>query len=191
MSSSSNDAHYQAREQLASLSVEEALAYATRLFDHHCNEADAAYLREVISAGEQSADVTYRHATEGSPIAQLAYGCTQLQVAPAGGNASEGLFWLRRSFNNGNAKAGLLLANAFLEGRIVGYNPARAFQFASVAADQGLPEGQYFLANLLIGVKGIQADHARAVDLLQAAASSGYAPAAQLLAQNGIPAQRP
>lgn len=183
----SNDDFFDPKAQLRTLTDQQAVEYAKSFIDQNCGSSDAAYLTQVISAGEKSPEVTYRHAVGGSPIAQLVYGTAKLTGSHIDQNVPEGLFWLIRSFNNGNAKAAVMLAGTYIQGEHVPENPGRAFRFASFAADQGLPAGQFLLANLLVGGEGIPEDHERAIGLLQAAAGTGYAPALQMLEDNGIP----
>lgn len=183
---SSNDDHFDPRAHLQTLTVEQALEYVHNFVDQHCGERDAVYITEIVTAGEKSVDVTYQHALRGSPVAQLVYGAAKLNGTHTEQSVTEGLFWLMRSFNGGNAKAGLMLAVTFMEGDYVPANPAKAYTFASAAAEQGLPAGQYILANLLIGGDGIPEDQERAIALLRAAASAGHAPALKMLQDNDI-----
>jgi TPR repeat protein len=182
-----NDDHFDPREQLLTLSEEQALEYARSFINENCSERDAAYLSEVVAAGQHSTEVTYRHAVGGSPVAQLVYGTVRLHGSHIDQCVSEGLFWLTRSLNSGNAKAAIVLAGAFEEGKHVGRDAARALKYATLAADHGLPAGEFFLANLLIGVQDIPEDQERAIALLQAAARKGYAPAIKMLEENSIP----
>ena len=184
---SSNDEYFDPKAQLLTLTEEDAVEYAKSFIDQNCDTSDAAYLSEVIAAGEKSPEITYQHAVSGSPVAQLVYGTAKLNGTHTDQSVSEGLFWLMRSFNNGNAKAAIILAGAYMEGEHVPESPKSALRFADFAADKGLPAGQYILANLLIGAEGIPEDHERAVGLLQAAAKAGYAPALQMLEDNEIP----
>ncbi|HEX5687812.1 MAG TPA: hypothetical protein VFY73_27675 [Ideonella sp.] len=182
---SSNDDHFDPRTQLASLSAEEAVEYAQGLIDQHCEEKDAKYLFEVISAGERSVEVSYMHAVGGSAVAQLAYGLAKLDGEHTDQNVSEGLFWLVRSHNNGNASAAVMLWNAYTQGTHLPRSLGKAFVYASAAADRGLPAGQYILANVLVDSASSE-DHERAIDLLRAAARNGHEPAVKMLADNGI-----
>lgn len=176
----SNDEYFDPKAQLLTLSEEQAIEYAKQFFDQNCECRDAAYLSEIITAGEKSTELTYSYAIEGSPVAQLAYGYARLNGLHVQQSISEGLFWLLRSYNNGNAKAALLLASVYLEGKYIAASSEKALLYASYAAEQGLAEGQYFLANLLIGISGIPEDHERAVILLRMAAKAGYEPALQM-----------
>lgn len=183
----SNDDHFDPREQLRVLSEEQALEYARAFFDQNCAESDATFLSDVITAGVASPAVTYLHALRGSPTAQLVYGSARLTGAHVEQCVSEGLFWLLRSFNNGNAKAALMLAGIFVEGKYVKRCTTRAMEFAAFASDRGVPAGQFVLANLLMDGDGAMENQARAIELLQAAAGGGYARARQMLEDNGIP----
>lgn len=184
---SSSDDHFDPKTELLSLGEEQAIAYAKKFIDQNCEQKDASFLTEVISAGEKSAEVTYQHAVDGSPIAQLVFGTAKLNGFHTEQSTSEGLFWLVRSFNNGNPKAAIVLAGTFIEGCRVTKNVQKAYKFASFAAGRDLPAGQYILANLLIGGGEILEDQERAIDLLKASAKSGYAPALQMLEDNDIP----
>ena len=184
---SGNDDHFDPKTQLLTLGEEQAIEYAKAFIDQHCEQKDASFLTEVISAGEKSPEVTYQHAVGGSPIAQLVLGTAKLNGYHMEQSTSEGLFWLMRSFNNGNPKAAIVLAGTFIEGRRVKENVQKAYKFASFAAERNLPAGQYILANLLIGGGEIQEDQERAVDLLKTSAKSGYALALQMLEDNDIP----
>jgi TPR repeat protein len=181
-----NDEHFDPKAQLLTLSESEAIEYAHRFLDEHCERKDAAYLSEVITAGEKSPEVTYDHAMGGSAVAQLVYGSAKLHGTHTEQSISEGLFWLMRSFNNGNAKAAIVLAGTYMQGTYVARNPSKALTYARHAADQGLPAGQFVLANLLIGGEGIPEDEEQAIELLQSAARSGYAAALKMLQDNGI-----
>ena len=183
----SNDDYFDPRAQILKLTAEQAVQYAKDFIDRNCEKSDAAYLSEVVTAGERSPEVTYRHAIGGSPIAQLVYGTAKLKGLHTDQNVSEGLFWLIRSFNNRNPRAGIVLAGTYIEGEHIAKNLKRALKYASFAADQGLPAGQFVLANLLISAGEIPIDQERAVELLQAAAKSGYAPAQRMLDHNNIP----
>ena len=182
----SNDDYFDPKAQLERLGEEQAIEYAKTFIDRNCEKIDASYLSEVISAGEKSVDVTYQHAVNGSPIAQLVYGTAKLNGSHTKQSTSEGLFWLMRSFNNGNPKAAIVLAGTYMEGHCVTKCMEKAYRFASFAADSNLPAGQYILANLLIGGGEIPEDQERAIALLQASAKSGYTPAIQLLKDNDI-----
>lgn len=184
---SSNDDHFDPKTQLLTLTEEQAIEYAKTFFDDNCGERDAAFFNEVITAGERSPDVIYQHAMGGSPLAQCTYGVAKLEGVHVEQEVSEGLFWLLRSYNNGNAKAAIVLAGAYMQGEHVALNLKKAFLYASFAAEQGLPDGKFVLANLLIGVGDIPEDQERAVDLLQASARSGYKHAIDMLENNGIP----
>jgi TPR repeat protein len=182
-----NDRFFDPRDQLRTLSEEEAVQYSFSFIDENCAEKDAAYLKQVIVAGSNSMEVTYQHALSGSPAAQFVYGTARLDGAHVEQCVSEGLFWLVRATNGGNMKAALVLAGVFLEGALTKRCSARAMQYATVAADGGLPEGKHFLANLLIGVDELPQDHERAIDLLQTASQHGYGPAMAMLEENNIP----
>jgi TPR repeat protein len=184
---SSNDDSFDPRAQLLTLSEEQAVEYAKRFVDQNCEGEDAAFLSEVITAGDRSPEVTYRHALSGSPIAQLAYGVAKLEGVHVEKSISEGLFWLRRSYNNGNAKAAIVLAGVYMQGAILRPDLKRALTYATFASDRELPAGQYILANLLIGGGEIPEDQERAIGLLQAAAKNGYAPATKMLQDSEIP----
>ena len=184
---SSNDEHFDPKAQIQSLDEEQAVEYAKRFVDQNCEESDAAFFTEVITAGEKSPEVTYQHAVSGSPMAQLVYGTAKLSGSHTEQSTSEGLFWLMRSFNNGNPKAAIVLAGTYMAGEQVSQNMQKAYKFASFAADRELPAGQFLLANLLIGVGGIPEDQERAIELLQTSAKSGYVPALKMLNDNDIP----
>src|SRR5690606_16303274 len=186
---SSNDEHFDPKAQLLALTEEQAVEYAKNFVDQNCEVSDAAYLSEVITAGEKSPDVTYQHAINGSPVAQLVYETSKLNGAHTTQSTTEGLFWLLRSFNNGNIKAAIVLAGTCMQGEYVTTNLRRAFKYASFAADQGSPPGQFILANLLVGGDEIPEDQNKAIALLQVAARSGYALAIQMLEDNGIPVE--
>lgn len=188
---SANDEHFDFKAQLQTLSEEEAVEYAKRYFDQNCEATDAAYLAEIVTAGERSVEVTYQHAINGSPVAQLVYGLNTLQGNHTPQCISEGLFWLRRACNNGNAKAALLLAGTYLQGEHVRANPERALEYASVAAERDLAEGKYMLASLLIDDQATEAQQTRAIALLQSAARQGYTPARKLLDDKGIALDEP
>lgn len=183
---SSNDEHFDPRAQILSLDEEQAIDFARNFFDQHCEARDAAFLAEVITAGARSGTVAYEHAVGGSPLAQLTYGTAKLHGSHTEQNSSEGLFWLMRAFNNGNAKAAIVLAGAYMDGQHLQPNLEKAFRYASFAAEKQLPSGQFILANLLVGGDGIPEDQERAIELLQTAAKAGYAPALQMLADNDI-----
>ena len=183
----SNDQFFDPHEQLRTLSEEAALEYARAFVDQNCEELDAAFLKQVMEAGDRSIELTHQHAIAGSPAAQLVYGTLLLHGSQVPPSPAEGIFWLVRASNGGSRKAALVLANAFLEGRQVKRNAARALVYATVATDAGPPEAEYFLANLLIGVDDIPQDHLRAVSLLQSAAQRGYLPAIIQLNENSLP----
>jgi hypothetical protein len=69
-----NDDHYDPKAQLLTLTEEQAIEYAKRFFDQNCEASDAAYLKEVMTAGPDSVEVTYQHAIRGSSVARLVYG---------------------------------------------------------------------------------------------------------------------
>ncbi len=184
---SSNDDHFDPKAQLLTLTEDQAVEYAKKFIDQNCEESDAAYLSEVITAGQKSPEVTYLHAIGGSPVAQLVYGTNKLLGEHIEQSVSEGLFWLLRSFNNGNAKAAIMLAGTYMEGEHIKQNLRKALKYASFAADQGVPAGQFVLANLLVGGGEIPEEQERAIALLQTAAKSGYAPALRMLEENDIP----
>src|SRR5690606_20785819 len=186
---SSNDEHFDPKAQLLALTEEQAVEYANSFLDQNCEASDAAYLSEVITAGEKSPEVTYQHAIDGSSVAQLVYGTSKLSGAHTAQSTSEGLFWLLRSFNNGNVKAAIVLAGTYMQGEYVTKNLKRAFKYASFAAGQGSPAGQFILANLLVGGGEIPEDQDEAIALLQVAARGGYTLAIQMLEDNGIPAE--
>jgi TPR repeat protein len=181
-----NDPFFDPGRQARLLSEEQVVEYLKSFVDQNCEEKDAAFFKEVVLAGEESAACTHRHAVQGSPAAQLVYGSQFLYGDEPVATASEGIFWLMRAVNAGSAKAALLLAYAFLQGERVRRDVPRALAFAGVAASQGLPEGAFMLANMLLGTDGIPADQDRAIALLQEAAYAGYQPAEQMLHDNGI-----
>lgn len=181
-----NDDNFDPKAQLLTLSEQQAVDYARNFIDQNCGERDAAYFSEVIMAGEKSPEVTCSHAVAGSPVAQLVYGVAKLHGTHTRQSTSEGLFWLVRSFNNGNAKAAVVLAGVYMEGEQITPNLRKALDYATFAADRGLPEGRFILANLLIGGGEIPEDQERAIDLLLDAAKSGYEPALRMLEDNGI-----
>ncbi|WP_395007598.1 tetratricopeptide repeat protein, partial [Undibacterium sp.] len=154
----SNDVNYDPRAQLATLSEEEAIAYAQNIFDQNCEEKDASFMKAVIVAGEQAQIVTYEHAVLGSAAAQLVYGAAKLNGSHTDQNVSEGLFWLRRAHNNGNGKASVVLCGTYLEGKHIGRNPKKALEYIMPAADQGLPSAMYILANMLINGEAMPID---------------------------------
>jgi len=166
---SSNDEHFDPKAQLLALTEEQAVEYAKNFVDQNCEASDAAYLSEIITAGEKSPEVTYQHAIDGSSVAQLVYGTTMLTGAHTTQSISEGLFWLLRSFNSGNIKAAIVLAGTYMQGEYVATNLKRAFKYASFAADRGSPAGQFILANLLVGGGEIAEDQDKAIALLQVA----------------------
>jgi TPR repeat protein len=184
---SSNDDFFDPRAQLLSLTESEAIEYARNFFDDNCAGHDAAYLSDVITAGGNSQNVTYQHAIGGSPAAQLTYGVAKLHGLHTDQSTSEGLFWLLRAFNNGNAKAAIVLAGAYTQGEHIAPDARKALKYATYAAENGLPSGQFLLANLLVGGGDIPEDQEKAIELLQEAARSGYAPARQMLQDNDLP----
>ena len=183
----SNDPNFDPRAQLANLSEEEALAYAGNLLDANCEERDAAYLKAVLTAGEESVNLTYEHALGGSGVAQFIYGAAKLMGTYTDQNTAEGFFWLRRAHNNGTGRASALLAAIYLEGRLIGRDAAKALAYVTPAAEQGVSSAQYVLATVLLDGEVVPVDEDRAIALLRDSASKGYAQAADLLAANGIP----
>lgn len=183
----SNDLNYDPRDQLATLSEEEAITYAQNIIDQNCDEKDASFMKALLVAGEQAQIVTYEHAVLGSAAAQLVYGAAKLNGSHTDQNVAEGLFWLRRAHNNGNSKASVVLCGTYLEGKHISRNPKKALEYIIPAADKGLPAAMYILANMLLSGETMPIDEDRAITILKESARSGYAPALKMLEDNDIP----
>ncbi|APX14301.1 tetratricopeptide repeat protein [Tateyamaria omphalii] len=81
--------------------------------------------------------------------------------------------------------AATLLARVYLTGSASGVSrdPARAAALLRIAADQNVPEAQFYLGMLMKDGVGVPADPAAALDLLERSATGGYVEAQYILAQ--------
>jgi len=74
----------------------------------------------------------------------------------------------------GNLKAQVAVGDRLLRGNGVNRNPVYAAQWYKLAADKGLPEAQFKLAELYDTGIGVKRDTAKAEELYKAAAAKGY-----------------
>ncbi len=183
-----NDQFYNLREQLRSLSEEDAITLASGYIEANAGELDAAYLKLMLTAeGAQLQAHTQDHAFLGSPAAQTVLGTNKLFGTHTEQSTSEGLFWLRRAHNSGNGKASIVLGGAYLDGKHLKRDATKALEYIAVAAEAGEPAAQYIYAIQLIDGDGVAEDQEEGVLWLRRAAAKGYQRAIDVLNENDIP----
>ena len=97
----------------------------------------------------------------------------------------DGLPWLetpwRRAAEAGNAKAQYHLGKAYLEGRGIGRDPAKALHWLTHAANQGETKAQFLIGRMYYEGYAVAQDRALARDWLDRAAAQGDSDAINLL----------
>ena len=104
-----------------------------------------------------------------------------LMSGPAPKDAPEGIRWLERAVEAGDAYAMCLLGSALENGDLIEQDEARAAALYQQAADLHHPDGMWLYACCLLAGKGVQKDEAAAARLLEQAAEEKQAEAMTLL----------
>jgi len=87
---------------------------------------------------------------------------------------AEGVTWLRKAADQGNAQACFVLSAAYLSGKGVEKDEATARDWLQRSADAGYADGQFLLGAWLAKKSGPKADQERAPELFAAAARQGH-----------------
>ena len=95
---------------------------------------------------------------------------------------TEGLKWLERSAEHGDARGQSNLAALYAQGQGVPKDDAEAAKWMRKAADQGLAAGQFGLGSMYAHGRGVAQSAAEAVKWYRKAADQGDAPAMNNLA---------
>lgn len=175
------------RAFVAAASAEDVLDFAASFLDQNCGFLDAQYGKAALIADGDEVGVALKYALLGSAIAQFSIGMARLHGLSSPANPGEGIFWLRRSYGNGNLAAALAIASAYHEGTGVSKNPVKAAGFACEAAEKGSAKAQYVFACYCIEGLGVPRNNELALFWLQESAKSRYQPAIDLLRENDDP----
>lgn len=133
---------------------------------------------------EQSAEIELirQQALKGEPGGQLLYGLALMegryQLKP---DVSQGLTWIRRAAEGGDARAALVLGNACAQGKGTKQDPAEALKWWHKAANKDISEAQYQLGKAYMEGLGVPKDPQKAGSWLKQAADAGSADAQYLL----------
>jgi TPR repeat protein len=127
-------------------------------------------------------DTDSRAGTVGDNTAGTAASVPQARVAAAPPDSVAGL---QQRATQGDRVAQRRLAAAYLEGKEVPRDPARAAQWYRKAALQGDAESQFVLSGMYYRGEGVPRDPGVAVQWLRRAAAQGHAGAKARLAQTG------
>lgn len=191
-----NDAYYTLKEQLSTMTENEALEFASQFLDKNTDALNAEYLKQAIHAKENAKEVALEHALNGSHLAQLTYATALLTSDTNGQNNTQAIFWLKRAHNNGNTKASTILASLYLgesgfAQNALPYNPQKAVEYIHHASMAGDDTAQLVYAQLYMQGKGVAADDDAATYWLQHSASRGNKKAIAFLEQAGITIKKP
>lgn len=169
------------------LSESEVLQQADKFFNENHQELDTEFAKKIMrnSIGNNF-HLIEEYAYKGSGAAQLALGALKLEGKGMLQNISEAIFWLKRSMNSNNPKAGTLLYSIYANGNSVKKNMAKARFFLKHSADLGVSKAQYYYACMLIDGEGGPTDEKTAIEYMYFAAQSNYVDAIEFLVENGF-----
>ena len=184
-----------ARQFVATLSEEdledeEKIEKFNSFFVENCEQLDAEFINKIINnkdlETENRVALMEEYAYKGSAAAQLTVGVMKLEGNGMTQNIPEAIFWLRRSYNGNNPKAGLILAGIYVNGISVKENLFKAREYVKASADQGVPKAQYLYALMLLDGDGGSIDENAAIEYMFFAANGGSEEALQFLQENEL-----
>lgn len=134
------------------------------------------------SAGQWVPGLLEQEARAGEPGAELLYGLALLEGhygLPV--DVKQGMLWVRRAAEHGNAFAALVLGNRYAQGNGVDKDAVQAVAWWRKAAQAGNAEAQYHLGKAFLEGDGVPRDDGKAAGWLEQAANNGDAEAQYLL----------
>lgn len=135
----------------------------------------------VIAKDPNKALDLYRKAAQtGDPLAAWLIGRIYLLGSGVPQDPDAAQKWFKISAGQNNAYGAYYLARLMTE-----RDPTKAAALYKIAADQGLPQAQYYYGKALAGGRGVATDRLNAYIWLVVASDAGYAVARQELAELG------
>ncbi|MCU7960931.1 MAG: sel1 repeat family protein [gamma proteobacterium symbiont of Bathyaustriella thionipta] len=127
-------------------------------------------------------DLIKQQALQGDAGDELLYGLALIEGRyNLKADAGQGLVWIRRAAERGNAYACMVLGNAYSQGKGIEKNTLKAAQWWRRAAEKGNTESKYYLAKALLAGNGVPKDTQEAGKWLRQAAEEGNPNAQYLL----------